>query len=156
MVTDLAFARTSTSRSFKQSGPVPPPSEQAAIVRFLDWANGRLERAIRAKRKIVALLNEQKQAIIHRAVTRGLDPNVPLKDSGCRGWRDPGALGGADGSLSPKSDDGSTPSRSTMPLLSSGGTYPWISSPHADRCASSRSADQFVTQAALEGFHLPS
>jgi type I restriction enzyme S subunit len=62
--------------------PLPPPSEQAAIVRFLDWASGRLERAIRAKRKIVALLNEQKQAIIHRAVTRGLDPNVRLKDSG--------------------------------------------------------------------------
>lgn len=61
---------------------VPSPTEQAAIVRFLDWANGRLERAIRAKRKVIALLNEQKQAIIHRAVTRGLDPTVPLKPSG--------------------------------------------------------------------------
>jgi type I restriction enzyme S subunit len=61
---------------------LPPPAEQAAIVRFLDWANGRLEEAIRAKRKVIALLNEQKQAIIHRAVTRGLDPNVPSKDSG--------------------------------------------------------------------------
>jgi type I restriction enzyme S subunit len=61
---------------------LPPPSEQAAIVRFLDWANGRLERAIRAKRKVIALLHEQKQAIIHRAVTRGLDPNVRLKPSG--------------------------------------------------------------------------
>ncbi len=62
--------------------PLPPPDEQAAIVRFLDWANGRLERAIRAKRKVIALLGEQKQAIIHRAVTRGLDPSVPLKPSG--------------------------------------------------------------------------
>jgi len=61
---------------------LPPPSEQAAIVRFLDWANGRLTRTIRAKRKVIALLNEQKQAIIHRAVTRGLDPNVRLKPSG--------------------------------------------------------------------------
>jgi len=61
---------------------LPPPDEQAAIVRFLDWANGRLERAIRAKRKVIALLGEQKQAIIHRAVTRGLDPSVPLKPSG--------------------------------------------------------------------------
>jgi type I restriction enzyme S subunit len=61
---------------------VPPPEEQAAIVRFLNWAATRLERTIRAKRKVIALLNEQKQAIIHRAVTRGLDPNVPLKDSG--------------------------------------------------------------------------
>ena len=61
--------------------PVPHPSEQAAIVRFLDWANGRLERTIVAKRKVIALLTEQKQAIIHRAVTRGLDPSVPLKAS---------------------------------------------------------------------------
>ena len=62
--------------------PQPPASEQAAIVRFLDWANGRLERAIWAKRNVIALLTEQKQAIIHRAVTRGLDPSVPLKPSG--------------------------------------------------------------------------
>lgn len=60
----------------------PPPDEQAAIVRFLDHANRRLERTIRAKKKLIALLNEQKQAIIHRAVTRGLDPTVPLKPSG--------------------------------------------------------------------------
>ncbi|MCE9598624.1 MAG: restriction endonuclease subunit S [Spirochaetia bacterium] len=62
--------------------PLPPPDEQAAIVHFLDYANARIERAIRAKKKIVSLLNEQKQAIIHRAVTRGLDPNVKMKDSG--------------------------------------------------------------------------
>jgi len=62
--------------------PHPPHAEQAAIVRFLEWANRRLERAIRAKRKVIALLNEQKQAIIHRAVTRGLDPTSPLKPSG--------------------------------------------------------------------------
>jgi type I restriction enzyme S subunit len=61
---------------------IPPPSEQTAIVRFLDWANGRLERAIRAKRKVIALLNEQKQTIIHRAVTRGVDPSVAFKPSG--------------------------------------------------------------------------
>ena len=60
----------------------PPLAEQAAIVRFLDWANGRLERAIRAKRKVITLLNEQKQAIIHGAVTRGLDRSVRLKPSG--------------------------------------------------------------------------
>jgi type I restriction enzyme S subunit len=61
---------------------LPPPDEQAAIVKFLDYANGKIERAIRAKRKLIGLLNEQKQAIIHRAVTRGLDPNVKLKPSG--------------------------------------------------------------------------
>lgn len=62
--------------------PVPPPEEQAAIVRFLAHADRRVAQFIRAKRKLIALLNEQKQAIVHRAVTRGLDPNVTLKDSG--------------------------------------------------------------------------
>jgi type I restriction enzyme S subunit len=61
---------------------VPPPDEQAAIVRFLNHTNQRIERTIRAKRKFIALLNEQKQVIIHHAVTRGLDPNVRLKPSG--------------------------------------------------------------------------
>jgi type I restriction enzyme S subunit len=61
---------------------VPPPDEQIAIVRFLDHANHRIDRFIKAKKRVIALVNEQKQAIIHRAVTRGLDPNVPLKPSG--------------------------------------------------------------------------
>ena len=61
---------------------IPPPDEQTAIARVLAWATNRLDRAIGSKRRIIALLQEQKQAIIHRAVTRGLDPSVPLKDSG--------------------------------------------------------------------------
>ena len=61
---------------------LPPFDEQAAIVRFLDHATHRLDKAIRAKRKTIALLNEQKQAIIHRAVTRGLNHDAQLKDSG--------------------------------------------------------------------------
>jgi len=55
--------------------PNNPPSSVSSIDR-------RLRRAVRAKRQLIALLNEQKQAIIHRAVTRGLDPDVPLKPSG--------------------------------------------------------------------------
>ena len=61
---------------------LPPLPEQAAIVRFLDHADRRIRRYIRAKQKLIKLLEEQKQAIIHRAVTRGLDPNVRLKPSG--------------------------------------------------------------------------
>jgi type I restriction enzyme S subunit len=68
---------------FKQiCSPLPPASEQASIARFLAWATNRLDSTIGAKRRIIALLQEQKQAIIQRAVTRGLDPAVPLKDSG--------------------------------------------------------------------------
>ncbi len=62
--------------------PLPPPDEQAAIVRFLAYTDRRVRRYIAARRKLMALLHEQKQAVIHRSVTRGLDPNVQLKPSG--------------------------------------------------------------------------
>ena len=61
---------------------VPPLSEQAAIVRFLDYVDRRIRRYIRAKEKLITLLEEQKQALIHRAVTRGVNRNVRLKPSG--------------------------------------------------------------------------
>ena len=68
---------------FKQiQTPCPPTAEQAAIVRFLNHADRNIHCYIRAKQKLIKLLEEQKQAIIHRAVTRGLDPNVRLKPSG--------------------------------------------------------------------------
>lgn len=61
---------------------VPPVREQAAIVRFLSHVDRRIRSYIRAKQKLIKLVEEQKQAIIHRAVTRGLDPNVRLNPSG--------------------------------------------------------------------------
>ncbi len=76
------FNRLYTDRFGSIPISLPPHDEQVAIMHFLNWANGQLEKAIRAKRKVITLLNEQKQAIIHRAVTRGLDPSVPLKPSG--------------------------------------------------------------------------
>ena len=62
--------------------PLPPLSEQRAIVRYLDYVDRRIRRYISAKQKLVDLLEEEKQAIINQAVTRGLDPNVRLKPSG--------------------------------------------------------------------------
>jgi type I restriction enzyme S subunit len=61
---------------------IPPAEEQAAIVRYLAHLDYKINRFIRAKKKLITLLNEQKQAIIHRAVTRGINPNVKLKPSG--------------------------------------------------------------------------
>ena len=62
--------------------PLPPLPEQAAIVRYLDHVDRRIRRYVSAKRKLITLLEEEKQAIINQAVTRGLDPNVRLKPSG--------------------------------------------------------------------------
>ena len=66
---------------------VPPRCEQAAIVRFLDHADRRIRCYIRAKQKLIALLEEQKQAIIHQAVTGQIDvrtgrPYAAYKRSG--------------------------------------------------------------------------
>jgi len=60
----------------------PPLPEQQAIAAFLAHFDRRVNRLIRAKRRMIELLEEQKQAIIQQAVTRGLDPSVPMKDSG--------------------------------------------------------------------------
>jgi len=62
--------------------PVPPPDEQTQIVRYLDSMTAKINKLIRAKKKQIALLQEQKQAIINQAVTKGLDPNAEMKDSG--------------------------------------------------------------------------
>ena len=61
---------------------VPPLDEQDAIVRFLKHYDRKIRRYIRVKQKLIKLMEEQRQAIIHRTVTRGLDPNVRLKPSG--------------------------------------------------------------------------
>ena len=61
---------------------LPPLPEQTAIVRYLDHVDRRILRYVSAKRKLIAVLEEEKQAIVNQAVTRGLDPNVRLKPSG--------------------------------------------------------------------------
>ena len=67
---------------------LPPLSEQRAIVRYLDYVDRRVRRYVASKRKLIALLEEEKQAVVNRAVTRGLDPNVRLKPSGVEWLRD--------------------------------------------------------------------
>jgi type I restriction enzyme S subunit len=61
---------------------LPPWDEQAAIVKYLGHANAQIDRAIASQRKLIALLEEQKQAVINQAVTRGLDATVAFRDSG--------------------------------------------------------------------------
>lgn len=61
---------------------IPPLPEQRAIVRYLDHVNRRVRRYVAAKRRLIGLLKEEKQAIVNQAVTRGLDPNIRFKPSG--------------------------------------------------------------------------
>ena len=62
--------------------PLPPLAEQTAIANFLDTKCEQIDRAVAQKEKVVELLNERRQILIQRAVTRGLNPDVELRDSG--------------------------------------------------------------------------
>ena len=142
-----------------QPVPLPPLAEQAAIVRFLDHADRRIRRYIRAKQKLIKLLEEQKQAIIHQAVTGRIDvrtgqPYPAYKDSGVE-W-----LGEVPehwevwqvGHFS-RIGNGSTPSRGNSAYWTDG-TFPWLNSSSVNAGVIT-AADQFVTETALRECHLP-
>ena len=134
--------------------PFPPLAEQRTIVRYLDYVDRRVRRYVRAKERLIGLLEEEKQAIINQAVTRGLDPSVRMKASGVE-W-----LGDVPehwevrriGQFS-KVGNGSTPSRQN-PAYWSDRTYPWLTSSSVNQDTITK-ADQFVTESALLECHLP-
>lgn len=62
--------------------PIPPAYEQEAIVAYLDNVTAKIDEVIEAQQKMIDALNERKQIIITRAVTKGLNPGAPLRNSG--------------------------------------------------------------------------
>lgn len=134
--------------------PAPPLPEQAAIVRFLDHADRRIRKAIAAKQRLIRLLQEQKQVIIHQAVTRGLDPNVKLKPSGVEWLGDvPEGWSILKIGYFAKVGNGSTPSRGNA-LYWTDGSYPWLNSSIVNH-GKVTVANQFITHQALQECHLP-
>jgi type I restriction enzyme S subunit len=65
--------------------PCPPIDEQLVIAAFLDRETARIDALIEEQERLIALLKEKRQAVISHAVTKGLDPTAPMKDSGV-GW----------------------------------------------------------------------
>jgi type I restriction enzyme S subunit len=61
--------------------PAPPPAEQRAIADFLDRETAKIDALIATQERLIALLDEKRQATITHAVTKGLDPNAPMKES---------------------------------------------------------------------------
>ncbi len=128
--------------------PVPPVSEQMVIARYLDHIDRGIRRYIRAKQGLVKLLEEKKQAIVHRAVTRGLDPGVRLRPSGAawigdvpahwtiRKLRRCGSLVG-----------GMTPSMANRSFWD--GSIPWVS-PKDMKCAQLADSELHLTDTALK------
>lgn len=62
--------------------PIPPLQEQVSMISFLDRETAKIDALVEEQRKLIALLKEKRQAVISHAVTEGLDPNAPMKDSG--------------------------------------------------------------------------
>ncbi|MCC5841502.1 MAG: restriction endonuclease subunit S [Opitutales bacterium] len=62
--------------------PLPPLPEQTAIAEFLDRETGKIDELVAEQRRLIGLLKEKRQAVISHAVTKGLDPNAPMKYSG--------------------------------------------------------------------------
>jgi type I restriction enzyme S subunit len=62
--------------------PLPPTEDRSAIVAFLDRETAKIDALVEQQQRLIELLKEKRQAVISRAVTKGLNPNAPMKDSG--------------------------------------------------------------------------
>lgn len=104
---------------------LPSSAEQTAIAQFLDQKTAQIDKAIAIKEQQIALLKEYKQILIQQAVTQGLDPTVPMKDSGVE-WigKIPAHWNAVKLSYLASIDAGSTPDRSNAKYW--GGDIPWV------------------------------
>lgn len=82
IATGSTYEAVSANEMAAMSMPLPPVDEQQAIARFLDDETKKIEDLIEAKRDLLALLKEKRQAVISHAVTKGLNPDARLKPSG--------------------------------------------------------------------------
>ena len=133
---------------------VPPLSLQRAIADYLDRETARLDALVAEKERLLRLLAEKRRALITRVVTRGINPNVPLRDSGIPWLGDIPAHWETwkVGHLA-EVGNGSTPSRSNAAYWSEG-RIPWLNSSVVNRPEVTH-ADQFVTELAAQECHLP-
>ena len=131
--------------------PLPPLAEQTAIVRYLDQADERIRRYISSRERLIELLEEYRQAVIHHAVTRGLDPDVRLKPSGVEWLGDVPAHWEVRKlkTLSTRVQNGSTPSTEEPSYYAKGG-LPWYSPPSLDRSIVIGHPTRYLSDRAVE------
>lgn len=105
--------------------PIPSIDEQNSIAAFLDHETAKIDRLIARQERLIELLKEKRQAVISHAVTKGLNPDAPMKDSGVEWLGEVPAHWGicALGYLG-KIDTGATPDRSNPSYW--GGDIPWL------------------------------
>jgi type I restriction enzyme, S subunit len=134
--------------------PVPSLPEQRSIAAFLDRETAKIDALIAEQEKLITLLAEKRQATISHVVTRGLNPDAPMKDSSVA-WL--GAVP-AHWNVRPlkyvgRVGNGSTPNRDNPHYWTEEG-FPWLNSSVVNQDEVTE-AQQFVTQQALDECHLP-
>jgi type I restriction enzyme S subunit len=127
---------------------LPERGELLSIATFLDRETAKIDALIAEQEKLIALLAEKRQATISRAVTRGLDPNVPLKDSGVP-WlgKVPAHWRVARLSYFARVENGTTPSRAIQEYWDNG-DVPWLASGEVNQFYI-ESSSEFITKKAL-------
>jgi len=134
--------------------PLPPLSEQSVIATFLDRETGKIDALIAEQEKLLTLLAEKRQATISYAVTRGLNPNAPMKDSGVPWLGDvPAHWDVCPLKYISRIGNGSTPNRDNPGYWNESG-FPWLNSSVVNQDEVTE-AERFVTELALKECHLP-
>ena len=133
---------------------IPPQQEQFAIADFLDHETAKIDALIAEQEKLVALLAEKRQATISHAVTKGLNPNAPMKDSGVAWLGDvPAHWTASPLKMITRIGNGSTPNRGNPDYWADEG-FPWLNSSVVNQ-EEVVEAERFVTELALKECHLP-
>ncbi|MBS0306859.1 MAG: restriction endonuclease subunit S [Proteobacteria bacterium] len=78
----ISYPAINASELMRLKGPIPSLQEQRSIADFLDRETAKIDALVEEQKRLIELLKEKRQAVISQAVTKGLDPNVPMKDSG--------------------------------------------------------------------------
>jgi len=78
----ISYPAINASELMRLKAPLPTPEEQRAIAAFLDRETAKIDALVEEQKRLIELLKEKRQAVISQAVTKGLDPNVRMKDSG--------------------------------------------------------------------------
>lgn len=129
--------------------PLPTTPEQTAIATFLDRETAKIDALVAEQEKLIALLQEKRQAVISHAVTKGLDPNVPMKDSGVEWLGEvPGHWRVARLGYFATVENGTTPARD-VPEYWLDGEIPWLASGEVNKLHIFE-AEEFITQSALK------
>ncbi|WP_355507490.1 restriction endonuclease subunit S [Xanthomonas cannabis] len=125
--TGVSYPAINASDLVRICVPIPPAEEQSAIAAFLDRETAKIDALITEQEKLIALLAEKRQVTISHAVTKGLNPDAPMKDSGIVWLGDVPAHWDVGKIQSfAKRESGHTPSRQ-HPEYWEGCTIPWFS-----------------------------